>query len=290
MRGFLNVFVCLLVVLSVGSAFGAGIPMGDSQNLGGSFYPSGFNGMPSFGSSSSDNGTQVYGSFWLNLDANTTSLSYANWNFYTNSSDTSLWTATCYLHGLRNSYTACPQNKSWSGSSTDENGVSLSANTNLNCYDMYADQINNLLTQIADLQSKLTNAKPEDISAIQLQLQLAQLQLSLIQAQDKQVLGVSGNFNISPSILQGSNFNYSDTTDNSYSWPNGYDHDPVITLVPSWNAEFDLHGQFVAPTLAEAQAMGAPFAQSVPEPSTFVLIAIAIVGISLAAYRRRKRG
>ena len=224
-------------------ALGAGIPSTpeSDENMGGSFYPSGFNSMPSFGSSSSDNGTQVYGSFWLSLDANASSLDYTNWSFYTNSDDTSYWTATCYLHGFRDSYTVWPQNKNWSQSYSGESGVSLSASTNLNCY-------------------------------------------------DNQVLNLYGNFNISPSDLQSSSFNYEDTTDNLYSWPNGYDNEPVITQVPSWNAQFNMYGQFIAPTIEEARAMGAMFVQSVPEPSTFVLLVIGgFVGIAITAYRRKRK-
>ena len=234
-------FILWLVFSTIATAFGAGIPAG-SGDLGGWFYPLGSNAMPSFGSSSSDNGTQVYGSFWLNLDANTTSLSYANWSFYTNPSDTSYWTATCYLHGLRDSYTACPQSKNWSQSYSGANGVNLYANTNLNCYELSEN--------------------------------------------GKQVLGLNGSFNILPSVLQSSNFNYSDTTDNSYSWPNGYDHDPVITQVPNWNAQFSMYGQFIAPTIEEARAMGLMFAQSVPEPSAIILLAVG--AITIVGWRLRR--
>jgi len=263
-------FVCLFVI---GSFFCANI-VAKGESLNGSFHP--FDDeSPSFGSSSSENDDHAYGSFWLNLDANTASLSSANWSFYANSQDTSYWTATCYLYGLRNSYTESPQDKSWSQSYSGDNGINILGCTNLNCYDTHGDQINNLLGQIADLKKKLTNANPEDAPSIRLLLQLVQKQLSLVEDNNKKVLAINGSFNILPSILEGSSFNYTDTIDDLYSWPNGYDHDPVITKKPSWKAQFNVYGRFITPTIEEARAMGLKFSQTVPEPSTFIMVLVA---------------
>ena len=292
--GFM-VFIVAMTMAIIGfnaaSASAAGGSELSGSNLGGSFYPSGFNGMPSFGSSYSENGMMTNGSFWLNLDASTTSLSSANWSFYTSSNDTSRWTATCYLHGLRNSSTALPQNNNWSQSYANEGGISLSANTNLNGYSLNGGQIDGVLAQIASLQSYL-NANPtsENAQTISLQIELLQIQVGQLQASNKQVLGISGNFNVSPSVSTGSNFSYRDTTDNWYSWLNGYEQDPVITQIPSWTAEYYMYGQFVAPTMDEARAMGAQFAQpqSVPEPGTFVLLAIGIVCAGFGIWRKKR--
>jgi hypothetical protein len=53
-----------------------------------------------------------------------------------------------------------------------------------------------------------------------------------------------------------------------------------------------MSGQFIAPTIEEARAMGAMFVQQqpVPEPSTFVLLVIGgFVGIAITAYRRKRK-
>ena len=94
-------------------------------------------------------------------------------------------------------------------------------------------------------------------------------------------------FAFQPSELLSSNFNYQEYLQDWYTYPNGYDQAPVIEKVHAWSGQYDLRGRFVAPTLAEAQAMGAPYAQDVPEPSTFVLMAIGFA-TSLAVYLRRR--
>ena len=113
--------------LFVSTASAAGIPIGgqDGPSLGGSF-DQGSGNYPSLGSNSNTDGSTASGSFWLNLNPNTTSLAYANWSFYTNSQDTSMWTAQCDLHGFLNSSESWPQSQNWS-QSLESGSASISA-------------------------------------------------------------------------------------------------------------------------------------------------------------------
>lgn len=95
-------------------------------------------------------------------------------------------------------------------------------------------------------------------------------------------MNLGGTFNILPSRLTNSNFRYWEGDDTWYSYPNGYDSDPVITTMPAWYGRYQLDGYFVASTLQEAQAMGAPF---VPEPATICLLGL---GASALLFKRRR--
>ncbi|MCX6760458.1 MAG: PEP-CTERM sorting domain-containing protein [Candidatus Nealsonbacteria bacterium] len=282
-----------MVIISLGlfetTVSGAGGDWG-GQSLGGQFYPSGDNVYPAYGSNNSADGTSSNGSFWINLNPNTSSLQYANWWFRAEQWDTSHWTATCSLHGLLNSSEKWPQNQNWS-QSLNKDGLAMSANLNFNCYEFPNDEtIRNVQIQCLQLQLQLLTAPENQRDELNAQILALQGQLASMQQQDrKQTLAINGYFDISPTILTGSNFQYRETTDDYYSYPNGWDNPPVITKIPSWSAEYILYGRFSAPTLAEAQAMGAPYVQGVPEPSTLVLlVSLGIAGIALSIWRRRK--
>lgn len=283
MRG-MNLFVAVCVVLCafVGSTFGA-----SGNSLGGSFYPEGYDGprWSSYSYEANVLGVQsAHGSFNIQLNAKTASFDDANWNFWTNSSDTSYWNASCYLHGHRDIGEEYPQNQHWSQTVSQED-LRIDANLNFHSYDQYSNDISNLQVQITSLQAYL-DTNPGNAQEVALQIQSLQTMLGQLQAKDKQVLEIYGSFGILPSDLISSNFSYREEMQDWYTYPNGYDQPPVITQIPVWYGQYDLHGRFVAPTLEEAQAMGAPFA-AVPEPSTFVLMAIGFI-TSIAVYLRRR--
>jgi hypothetical protein len=290
MRGAVLSVLCAAFGLFGGTTFGAGGLGGGNNNFGGSFFPFGSSVYPEFGSSSSSGDGSASGSFWMRLDPNVVSFEYANWSFHTYSWDTSRWTATCMLHGLRDSSESWPQNQSWS-QSMDAKGLSLYASLNMSCYEWPSSQdIANLQTQLLQLQLQLLTA-PEDKKA-ELTAQISSLQNYLAYLLDqpkRQTLSLDGCFSVAPAALDGSGFRYWETTDNYYSWPKGWDHDPVITLIPSWSAEYNAYGHFLAPTLAEAQAMGAPYAQHAPEPGTIVMIFSGAAAVGLMWWRRKRQ-
>jgi hypothetical protein len=275
----------LVIGLVANFASAAGGSIGNNTQLGGGWKLDGV----SMSSYAYTNDAVVNGSFSLRMDADRFSFDYADWSFYTQSSDTSYWYATCNLHGKRNSYEEHPQNEYWSQSYSAD-VVHMSADMNFNCYNLYDSNIDSLLAQLASLQGLLdTNPSPETTEKVLSQIQSIQTMIGLLQQNNEDVLSVSGNFSLQPSKLDGSNFSFWNTTDYSYSYPNGYDQEPVITELPAWSAEYRLSGHFVAPTLGEAQAMGAQFVQTqdVPEPTSFVLM---LCGAAVAVIRRRRRG
>jgi hypothetical protein len=97
---------------------------------------------------------------------------------------------------------------------------------------------------------------------------------------------VSGNFWLSPAEITRSNMNYNEYPDWAYCPIEDRWYESGDTR---WSANVSFEGNFIGATLAEAQAMGAPFAQKVPEPSTLVLlVSLGIAGIALCIWRRRK--
>jgi len=254
MKGLNLAVVMVCVVLCgfgvVGSAFGAGGGGGGVDNVNsfnGNFAPNGYGG-PQWHSYAHENEAMDYvsGSFGLQLNAETSSFENANWNFWTNSADTSYWNATCYLHGHRDISEECPQNQHWSQSVNLED-LQMDASLSLNCFEY--------------------SPKPDQ---------------DMVKA-----LSLYGYFSISPSDLLSSYFSYREEMENQYTYPDGYDNPPVITQVPVWNGQYDLHGRFVASTIEEARGLGAQFAQDVPEPSCIVMMLSSMLA-GIAVYLRRK--
>jgi len=99
-------------------------------------------------------------------------------------------------------------------------------------------------------------------------------------------LWVGGSFNLHPAQIRTSSFSYREFEQTLLEWPNGHDHDPIEVKVPAWQGSYYLYGEFVADTPELARAMGAPFVQSVPEPTSFALM---LCGIAVAVLRRRQR-
>jgi hypothetical protein len=214
------------------------------------------------------------------------SFSDANWRFWTDSYDTQYWNASCYLYGYLEGSEETPQNQHWS-QSMSQGDLRMDASLSLNCYNLYENTVSGLTAQLASLQAILDD--PGDYNVEEIQAQIASLQeyLQNVEVPDVDVMSLHGNFSIQPSELLSSNFSYQEYLQNWYTYPNGYDQPPVIEQVHAWSGQYYLHGRFVAPTIEEAQAMGAPYAQDVPEPSTIVLMAIGLL-TSLAAYLRRR--
>lgn len=96
---------------------------------------------------------------------------------------------------------------------------------------------------------------------------------------------LSGSFSLSPASIVKSYFNYSEYP--SYDW-NGQDW--VKGKDPSyWYATLSLDGKFLDTPTASGQMLGAAFSgQPVPEPSTFVLMAIGFAGLGFAIWRKKR--
>jgi len=249
MRGMLNVMVvvCAISCMFVASAaFGAGGSITGNQ-LSGYFTLDGASQYNSSCYESEDD--YVHGSFNLLLDGNSYSFEYANWSFYTNWYDTSSWTATCYMYGLREVLEEELGSQYWH-QSVSQGGVDISASLQSNCYEpTYGDGLG-------------VCSEPDEGGVDQ-----------------DRFLGVNGSFNIKPADLQNSDFMYMEGY--TQRWVDG-----GYEKVPTWTAQYTMYGRFIAPTLAEAQAMGAPYA-AVPEPSSLAIMLGGVL-ISLATYLRRR--
>ena len=256
MKGMISAICVVLCV--VGSAFGAGGPISEDRGNQLSGYFSLSTGMPQWNSYSYEADGSVRGSFNILLDPALYSFESASWSFYTNWYDTSYWTARCYVRGLREVSEDCPQSQNWH-QSVSEDGLDINAGLNFNCYE-YPNYGGGL--GVASGPSSSDDAKTQTMS-------------------------VDGYFNINPSDLFGSDLMYMEGTEDHWVYPDGYENPPVITSTPTWTAQYTMYGRFIAPTIEEARAMGAEYAEPVPEPSTFVLMAIGLL-TSLAAYLRRK--
>lgn len=92
--------------------------------------------------------------------------------------------------------------------------------------------------------------------------------------QEKPEVQLYGSINVSPSVLLSSNFSWYETQDAVYSYPNGWDNEPVITYYPAWQGVYQLSGRMQL--------------QDTPEPSTGLLAAFGIVGIAFFIRRRSK--
>lgn len=88
---------------------------------------------------------------------------------------------------------------------------------------------------------------------------------------------VSGGFSLSPAELTCANFSYNEFDYSEFDVPED----------TFWMANYQFQGHFIAPTLEEAQAMGAQFA-SVPEPSCIaMMLSLLVFGGSLIFRNRR---
>ena len=256
MRNLMNLLVVLVVLCAfVGTTFGAG-GYSDGNQLSGYFSPS--TGTPQWNSYSYEADGSVRGSFNILLDPALYSFESASWSFYTNWYDTSYWTARCYVRGLREVSEDCPQSQNWH-QSVSEDGLDINAGLNFNCYE-YPNYGGGL--GVASGSSSSDDAKTQTMS-------------------------VDGYFNINHSDLSGSDLMYMEGTEDRWVYPDGYENPPVITSTSTWTAQYTMYGRFIADTSEAAQAMGAAFAEPVPEPSTFVLMVIGFI-TSIAVYLRRR--
>lgn len=96
-------------------------------------------------------------------------------------------------------------------------------------------------------------------------------------------MNIGGGLSLTGAHISSAHLTYTEGFDSWYSYPNGYDQPAVITEVPSWTLQYNMWGEFIAPTLAGAQAMGAPFVT--PEPCT---LAFLVIGGGLVAIRRKR--
>lgn len=102
--------------------------------------------------------------------------------------------------------------------------------------------------------------------------------------QESPELSLSGSFNIQAGLIDSSHFNFSEYEEQYWTnWPDDY------VMIPAWRATYQLDGHFVATTLAEAQAMGAPYVQGVPEPSTLGLLGTGLLAIAGWLWRRKRQ-
>lgn len=95
----------------------------------------------------------------------------------------------------------------------------------------------------------------------------------------KDAVYLNGSFNLRPAYLTNASFNYNEYTPH---WEDSLEK-------TFWYASYQFAGQFIAPTLAEAQFMGAQFAQTVPEPATITMFATFCLALGGYCLRRHKR-
>lgn len=95
----------------------------------------------------------------------------------------------------------------------------------------------------------------------------------------KDAIYLNGSFNLRPAYLSNASFNYNEYA--SY-----WDDSSKKTF---WYASLQFAGQFIAPTLAEAQFMGAQFTQTVPEPATITMLVTFCFALGGYYLRRHKR-
>lgn len=238
-------------------------------------------------SNSTVNNDTVTGIFSIRLDASQFSLSSASWNFYTDSWDTSQWTAVSYMYGYRDSSERWPQYQRWYQQVSPANGPSITAHLGFDSYEYnpYASQIDSLTQQIVSLKKYLAdNPGASDYQEVNLQVLLLEVQRDLLESHSTQTLSINGDISILPSSVSSSSFSYSEYEENSWRWSDEAGEWVPGESIPVWRADFNIHGHFLAPTLSEAQAMGAQF---VPEPATMSLIGLGLAGIIMR--RRRNR-
>ena len=297
MRNLLCVLAIFAMVFGfVASASAAGGDGTTGPSLGGNLYLSGYNGYPNFGTNDNSYGTNADGSFYINLDGSTVSLQSANWQFNAPMGNSSGWSATCNLQGLLNA-PSTDYNKNWSTSYSNSAGMSISANTNVYCYDQNAGQISSLADQVAQYQAQIAaNPNGSSVPVLKLEIQIDQIQEQLLTLNDPKVLSINGNMDVNPSSSTGSNFQYWESTETVYSYPNGYNGSPVVTSVPIWNAEYEFYGTLLGGSSTNPSQPVNQYALPdgvtvvpVPEPSTFALIGIGIFGIGAIVWRRNRR-
>lgn len=206
-----------------------------------------------YNSSAVNYGTLGSAGFDLMLDPQQVSFRNAQWQFNVNTYDPAYWSATCALYGDRNSSEAWPQNQGWSQRIT-KGDVTVGA------YLSFSVQ--------------------------------AEWWTSTGQTFFDPQMNVHGYMDVQPASINYSNFDWYESMREEYTWPGGYENDPVIVQIPTWCGRLDINGQFVAPTMTEARAIGQSYLNAVPEPSSRLMMAIGIgmaIGTTLVCRRGRRR-